>query len=133
VLQGHAEPIASSTPATATVYQIRRLRDFTYVTDEQVWAFFSRLEVLLQTGVGLSSVSTTQGHDPQIMLQWSDNNGRTWSNEHWVSAGKVGEYRKRALWRRLGRSRKRLFRVTVSDPVKWALIDAFLQIQRGTS
>jgi hypothetical protein len=92
--------------------------------------FFSSLQVDLQTGVGLT---TGQGSDPQVMLEWSDDGGYSWSSEHWVSAGRIGERHARARWRRLGRSRDRVFRVTITDPVRRAFIGAAVAVQVGAS
>lgn len=57
--------------------------------------------------------------NPQIMLRYSDNQGRTWSNEKWKSLGRIGEYAKRVLWRMLGHGKPpgRIWEVSVSDPV----------------
>lgn len=68
----------------------------------------------IATGVGLQ---TGQGSDPQVMLQYSDDGGHTWSSERWTSIGKVGEYKDRASWRSLGRARERVYRVRITDPV----------------
>lgn len=65
------------------------------------------------------------------MLQYSDDSGKTWSNERWARAGALGQYRKRVRWTRLGRSRDRIFRVVMTDPVYWVLIDAYLEITLG--
>lgn len=67
--------------------------------------------------------------DPQIMLRWSDDGGHTWSNEHWASMGKIGEYGKRVIWRRLGMTTKlrdRVYEISGSDPVKIAIMGAEL-------
>jgi hypothetical protein len=67
--------------------------------------------------------------DPQIMLRWSDDGGHTWSNEHWASMGKIGEYGKRVIWRRLGMTTKlrdRVYEVSGTDPVKIAIMGAEL-------
>jgi hypothetical protein len=109
---------------------IRRQRAAPHLNAEQTWIFYSRLQVDLETGVGLES---GQGVDPQIMMDYSDDGGHTWCNEQWRSAGRIGEFKRRALWRRLGRSRDRIYRITVSDPVKWAFVDAYLEHQGGTS
>lgn len=71
------------------------------------------------------------GVDPQVMLQWSDDGGYTWSSEYWKSAGKLGERFVRVNWNRLGSSRDRVFRVTVDAPVKWIFIGARADIQKG--
>lgn len=92
--------------------------------------FFGSLQVDFETGVGLP---TGQGSDPQAMLQWSDDGGATWSNEVRASMGKIGERRARVRWRRLGKSRDRIFRVTVTDPVKRAIVGASLTASVGSS
>ena len=84
------------------------------------------LQLTAETGTG---ISTGQGSDPQIMLRWSDDGGHTWSNEHWVSMGKIGEYGVRAIWRRLGMTvkiRDRVYEVSGTDPVKLSIIGAEL-------
>jgi hypothetical protein len=71
----------------------------------------------------------TQGADPQVMLRWSDDGGHTWSNEHWASMGKIGQYYKRVIWRRLGMTvklRDRVYEVSATDPVKIAIMGAEL-------
>ena len=71
----------------------------------------------------------TQGADPQVMLRWSDDGGHTWSNEHWASMGKIGQYYKRVIWRRLGMTTKlrdRVYEVSGTDPVKIAIMGAEL-------
>ena len=73
----------------------------------------------------------TIGADPQAMLRWSNDGGSTWSNEHWVSIGKIGKYKNRAIWRRLGWARDRVFEVSVSDPVKAVIISANLKASAG--
>lgn len=55
--------------------------------------------------------------DPQVMLQISKDGGQTWGNELWRSLGKHGEFRKRAIWYRLGTARNFNFRIKVYDPV----------------
>lgn len=84
------------------------------------------LQLDLETGVGLN---LGQGSDPQVMLRWSDDGGHTWSNEHWVSIGKIGEFYRRAIWRRLGMTMKlrdRVYELSGTDPVKIAIIGAEL-------
>jgi len=116
----------SSTPR---VLPIRRVREAPHLTDEKRWYFYQRFELLLETGVGLVE---GQGTDPQIMLQYSDDRGETWSYERWTTAGRIGQD-VRALWYRLGRSRGRIFRIVVSDPVEWVFVDATLEALKGLS
>jgi hypothetical protein len=63
----------------------------------------------------------TQGSDPEVMLRFSDDGGHTWSNENWAKMGKIGEYYRRVIWRRLGMTlklRDRVYEVSGTDPVK---------------
>lgn len=86
------------------------------------------LQLDLETGVGLN---LGQGSDPQVMLRWSDDGGHTWSNEHWIGIGKIGEFYRRAIWRRLGMTMKirdRVYEVSGTDPVKIAIIGAELTV-----
>lgn len=90
------------------------------------------LQLDCETGVGLN---LGQGSDPQVMLRWSDDGGHTWSNEHWVSIGKIGEFYRRAIWRRLGMTMKlrdRVYELSGTDPVKIAIVGAEL-IVSGTN
>jgi len=73
----------------------------------------------------------TPGYDPQAMLRWSNDGGSTWSNEHWTSIGRIGRYTNRAIWRRLGFARDRIFEVSISAPVKAVIISANLKSSVG--
>jgi hypothetical protein len=68
-----------------------------------------------------------------VMMDYSDDGGQSFSNEQWRSAGALGDNRRRLLWRRLGRSRDRVFRITVTDPVKWFIVDGYVNAIGGTS
>lgn len=90
------------------------------------------LQLDCESGTG---TNTGQGSDPQVMLRWSDDGGHTWSNEHWVSMGKIGQYFRRAIWRRLGMTTKlrdRVYEVSGTDPVKVVIMGAEL-ILNGTN
>lgn len=94
--------------------EIRRLRQTPHVSQGEKLIRFNAFELQGQMGVGLSS---GQGSAPVVLLSWSDDGGNTWSNEHAASLGAIGKYKTRALWRRLGKSRDRVFRVATSEPV----------------
>ena len=77
----------------------------------------------------LSAVGALPIPAPQAMLRWSDDGGHTWSNEHWTSMGRIGEYGHRTIWRRLGMTlklRDRVYEVSGTDPVKIAIMGAEL-------
>lgn len=75
--------------------------------------FHGWLQVEFTPGVGLQ---TGQGSSPQAMLRWSNDGGFTWSNEHWTTIGASGATRNRAIWRRLGEARDRIYELDYSDP-----------------
>jgi len=107
---------------------IRRLRRCPHLVTDLQRQYFAEMQIQFQPGVGLQ---TGQGYNPQAMLRWSSDGGSTWSNEHWVSIGKVGKYNNRAIWRRLGWSRDRIFEVAVSDPIKAVIVSANLKAEGG--
>lgn len=108
--------------------KVRRLRRCPHIVSDLQRQFFDELQIQFQPGVGLQSGT---GENPQAMLRWSNDGGSTWSNEYWVTIGKVGRYLNRAIWRRLGWSRDRIFEVVVTDPVKAVIVSANLKASAG--
>lgn len=113
---------------TPTTFATRRVRRFPHSSDQQQWVRWDALQVDVQAGVGLTE---GQGADPSIQLRWSDDGGHTWRGPITTTVGRLGQYRARAKWRRLGHSRDRIFEVSMSDPVQWVLLQALAQIQPG--
>ena len=107
---------------------IKRVRRAPHLVLDLQRQYFDELQIQFQPGVGLS---TGQGSNPQAMLRWSDDGGSTWSSERWTTIGLTGEYKNRAIWRRLGESRDRVFEVTVTDPIKAVIISANLKASGG--
>lgn len=85
--------------------------------------FISKLQVDLESGVG--DVSTQD--DPVAELSWSNDGGHTWGNPYPASIGKVGEFKKKLRWRRLGWSKDRVFKLVISDPVKKVLLNGYVE------
>ena len=91
-----------------------------HISDEGNVFGIDELYIDLETGVGLQS---GQGSAPQIVLETSKNGGRTFGPQRWVSIGAVGQFLSpRAIWRRLGMGRDFVFRLTLTDPVKFTII-----------
>lgn len=91
-------------------------------------AFHDRLEIVLETGVGLT---TGQGSDPEIMLEFSNDGGVTWTALPNKKLGKIGERQTRAVWRALGSARQRVYRAAISDPIKVNITDTLLEVRGG--
>lgn len=134
---------------------IRRLRRAVHIVNDYQRQYFHELQIRFEPGVGLNYVPAnpaitsvagfaisgtavagtpivaTPGAIPQAMLRWSNDGGSTWSNEHWTSIGQLGQYKNRAMWRRLGWSRDRIFEVAITDPVKAVIVAANLKAEVG--
>lgn len=85
--------------------------------------FHSQFQVEFTPGAGLQ---VGQGSNPQLMLRWSDDGGFTWGNQHWVTIGKAGNTKNRAIFRLLGRARDRVYEASFSDPTARDIIGATL-------
>jgi hypothetical protein len=107
---------------------VRRVRRCPHITTDLQRQYFHELQIQFEPGVGLS---TGQGNNPQAMLRWSNDGGFTWSNENWVTIGAQGQYYNRAMWRRLGWARDRIFEVVVTDPIKAVIVSANLKASAG--
>jgi hypothetical protein len=109
------------------------------------YSFLSKLWLEMEAGVAPLDTShvigtdqagnpvyspATPGSDPQLMMQYSKDGGHTWSDETWVSFGRVGEYSARASFLRMGRARDWLFKFRVTDPVKTVFIGAWGEFVR---
>jgi hypothetical protein len=106
------------------------IRRAPHLTTDLKRQYFHDLQIQFQPGVGLQS---GQGSNPTAMLKWSDDGGSTFSKEHWTSIGAAGQYKNRAIWRRLGVSRDRIFEVTVTDPVYRVVVSANLNASVGAA
>lgn len=99
---------------------IRRLRQTPGMTDEHKRVPVDNIELLMDTGVA------GQNLDPQATMQISVDGGRTWSNERRSGFGRIGEYRKRVYWNRLGAPADFVVRCVWSDAAPTRVVDAFV-------
>ena len=77
---------------------------------------------------------TVAAGDPEMTvgLDWSNDRGHTFLPvPQFQSSGAAGNYSKRIVWRRLGRSRDRVYRIGVQGKGKVAMTDAFLEATPG--
>lgn len=104
--------------------------EWTYqpVYSENRNAFHDRIEIVMETGVGLT---TGQGSDPEIMLEYSDDGGITYDALPNRKIGKIGEYQHRPYWNGLGAARQRVYRAAISDPVRVTVSDTILDVRGG--
>lgn len=98
------------------------------VYGENRLAVHKRLELVLETGVG---ITTGQGSDPLVMLDYSDDGGLTWHALENRSIGAIGERYTRVVWNSLGASRQRVYRFAISDPVRITATQIVLDVKGG--
>lgn len=108
-----------------------RQRVTPHLSKDMVRIFYNTFQLDIEAGVGTDG--TNQGNSPQAMLQWSNDGGHTWSTEFLSMFGKIGATKGRAIWRRLGASRNRVFKVSISDPVKVVIMGAEVDLMAGNS
>ena len=98
---------------------IKRIRVAPHIHNERHRVFFHQAEIDLVRGQGL-----TGNADPHIMLDISNDGGYTYVPLQIMStSGRIGARLTRCRWNKLGMSRDRVFRITMTDAVKWHLID----------
>jgi hypothetical protein len=88
------------------------------ITDNGRWMHHDRLEIDLDVG---NAPLTGQGSAPEIMLDVSDDGGVTFRARSNRSLGATGKYRTRVHWDRGGRSRERVSRFRMSDPLPFVI------------
>lgn len=99
---------------------INRVRQAPYISDDNQWIFIDQIELGVQAGVGL--LPTTQGDDPQVMLEITRDSNHTWDPPTFAYLGGLSDFDAETKWFQLGRVRSdRLgVRISMTDPVKMA-------------
>lgn len=92
----------------------------------------SKLVLDMETGMtGMTSLqpdpySWPYYYAPQAWLSWSKDGGHTWSNEYPASIGANGNYACRVMWRRLGISRNKVFKLKILSKTKKIIMGAYI-------
>lgn len=92
---------------------------------------FSVGQLWLDVEVGAGTQSGL-AQNPMIELYISKDEGNTYKGPFLKSLGKIGQYKKRVLWRRLGASRDFVFRFVITDPVPVNIIRGLAVVKKGT-
>lgn len=109
---------------------IERIVDGSVVWGDTARLTHNNIRLDMDAGVGLTA---GQGSDPQLMMSYSDDGKKTWSNERWTSFGSIGNYKRQAIFRRLGQARERVYRFRITDPVKVCITGAYADVKIGLS
>jgi hypothetical protein len=86
----------------------------------------SCIKIIMETGIGLID---GQGDDPRIMIEYSDDGGRTWNGGSWPRVGRLGEFTLQVEWFNLGSFYDRIFRISTSDPVNYSIYSATIDLR----
>lgn len=103
---------------------LKRKRRCRVLSNEGNRLRFKKLKLTFDVGNGLE---TGQGSSPLLVLRWSDDNGRTWSNERLLDMGASGDYQRQVVARHMGSARERLYEFYITDPIPFVLVDAYLE------
>ena len=112
---------------------IPRMRQAPHIVDNLNNIFYKLFQIDFTPGTGTVYSQYYNAMNPQVILETSDDGGETWGNPMYASIGKAGKYTTRARWQRLGYSRDRIFRVSCSDPVKFDIVSAILDMEEGNA
>lgn len=85
--------------------------------------FMDTLGLVIEPGVSLVTDKSA------IIMEFSDDNGRSWSQEMWEYIGQQGDYEIILEWHQLGSFKNRMFRFTMSDAIKWTLISGYVDVE----
>jgi (2Fe-2S) ferredoxin len=85
---------------------------------------FPRFELDCVVGEGQA-----QGASASVMLRYSNDGGFDWGSWRNASLGGIGERQARARFLRCGSARDRVWHVRVTDPVKFAIVNAVVDVE----
>lgn len=108
---------------------ISRERTFPHISAGGMLMRCNALRIDMEVGTGTNDEG--QGFDPKVILTWSDDDGKTWSNERYASIGKIGETKVRVIFRRLGSYRKRVYKLRITDPVNVNILAVDIDVEVG--
>lgn len=93
-----------------------------YINANGEWVSMEEFEPLVDAGVGLTS---GQGSDPLLLVSYTDDGGRTFSNPREGRIGRRGEYTNRVRYHGLGAfNQSRAMRLRYSEPTPFTLFGA---------
>ena len=109
---------------------LRRLRQTPHAAAEHKMVFFPYAELECDRGVG-TGLGSGQGADPEVVLQYSDNGGRTFGAERARKVGKQSEFDTIVRWDGCGAARDRVWRLYQTDPAACRWYDLYVQARVG--
>jgi hypothetical protein len=128
-ITGNIYALDKDTHTDAGGVPLRWQRTCPYITENMAMVRYNQLTIDCDTGVGLDVAPDQPGYDPQMIMRYSDDRGKTFGNERSASMGRVGETHTRVIYNQLGSARiGKVFDLFGSDPVPLAINTAYLKL-----
>lgn len=108
----------SSTAYNDAGTAIYRIRTAPHLSNEENWTFHHRFRLAMQAG-------------PSPTLTWSDDLGQSYITAKAASARSFAGAQQNSEWRRNGKTRSRIYQVTITDAVQICLVAAYLDLEQG--
>jgi len=89
----------------------------------------SKAKFIMETGVGLIN---GQGDNPKIMIEHSDDGGRSWTHGGWPRVGRLGEFTLQVEYYNLDTFFDRIFRISTTDPVNYSIYSATIDVRKAS-
>lgn len=89
---------------------------------------FSEFQLNIDVG---SKYDINPNRIPKILLSYSNDGAKTWSQPLAKNLWQQGQYIYRLIWRRLGASRKRVWKIMISDPVRVVILGAKIMKEKA--
>ena len=105
-----------------------------YLQAEGDDVYVSRVELRMKNAVGEATASDDIDRNPTVLMEVSDDQGRTWKDFGSRNIGRAVNTRTQVVWNRgCGRSPNyRLFRFTTNNSVEMVFLDLVLDIERAS-
>lgn len=115
-------------------YPIVRQRSWPALMNEDKRLSYQKFIADMEVGEDQGTIDqTTDANPPGVFLAWSNDRGRTYSNNMEQSLGGIGKYLTVLQWRRLGLGRGRVFQLTWSCPAITALNGAWIDVTEAAT
>lgn len=105
---------------------LKRVRRSSVFNEDQRLIKWKNIRLVVDSGS--TTVLSGQGSEPEIVIRWSEDGGRTWKNERKLKIGAAGNYLKNVITRNCGSSRARTLEVYQTDPAPFFVVDAYADV-----
>jgi hypothetical protein len=123
----NAEGIIVPVQLAALIDSYPKVLPFVTVLGDQYWNL-----QLKNMGGGVAILQAQPlgivGRGPEIVLKWSNDGAKTFNDDYprVLDCGQAGATLTRVIARQLGSARDRVYEISMTDPVPWRIIDAYL-------